>query len=318
MNLDYLKRLGLDIKPGTGTKGRSGQEFQMCCPFCITRGHSPDKGYRLGFNIKKKIYHCYRCGKKGPLKDLKELELLNFYTPDDGYEEIKKKLNEKNNILELSDYNLDIMSYPISMEETPIAYNYMINKRGYSPEELIRYNVRVGKRFIEKGEQVNKWAGRVIFPYFYEEQCIYLVGRSYTDKEPKYLNTPEPKTLVVYGLDDIKGKIVILCEGIISAHAAQRYTGISAVAMLGKSPLDSQLNRLRHKCKIVYQCWDGDVSSEERLHNARKMISMGFEVWDIDMPTYETVDGKTVGHDPDSLKEEFVHYFNQAKRINFF
>jgi hypothetical protein len=309
MKLEELKRLGLDVKPGSRSK--QGVEFYICCPFCVKLGKSPDTGYRLGFNIKKNLYHCYRCESRGKLKDIAELGLLVHYTSNPSLDELQetiKDMMDNSKKTEFVSYDLEKMSWPIDPVETEVAYRYMLT-RGYSPEELIRYKVRVGKSYLEGAKTIKRWSGRIVFPFFYRDKCIYMVGRAYTGKEPKYINPDAPKGLIVYGIDEVKGKTVILCEGIISAHSAERATGISAVAVLGKDPLDLQLQRIRDKCEVIYLSFDGDVDPAKKARVFKRLMSFGFQIWDVELPN---------GQDPDSLKDQYSLYFQNAKKISLF
>lgn len=54
-----INRLG----PSKTVGGR--YELRFCCPNC------GDKGYKLYVNLKKHVYHCFRCGFKGRVKETK-------------------------------------------------------------------------------------------------------------------------------------------------------------------------------------------------------------------------------------------------------
>jgi DNA primase len=306
MRIEQFERMGLVVRPGSREK--AGEEFYICCPFCVKHGKTPDTQFKLGFNVKRRVYHCYRCRSRGSLADIKELQLLSFYQENKTLDKFQERLMAKPK-RDVDVFDIDKISVPLTREDTPIAFQYMLN-RGYTPEEIAFYSTRVGMEYTDEfGDIIYRWRGRVIFPFYYEGSCIYAVGRSYNGKEPKYLNSTLPKGLVVYGIDNIVGKVCILCEGIISAHAAQRSTGISAVSVLGQDPLDLQLARLRNKVEVLYNALDGDVEPAKRRKLNKKLALMGFQVYDIEMP---------YGEDPDSLKEKFPEYFQQAKRVSLF
>ena len=306
MRIEQFERMGLSVRPGS--KEKAGEEFYICCPFCVKKGKSPDTEYKLGFNLKKGIYHCYRCRSRGSISDIKELQLLAFYQKSETLDDFQERLMRKPK-RDIDVFDIGNISVPISEQDTPFALKYMLD-RGYSFQELAKYDVRVGMPYIDEyGVEIQRWRGRVIFPFFYEDRCIYAVGRAYNGREPKYLNSTLPKGLVVYGIDNVVGKVCILCEGIISAHAAQRSTGLPAVSVLGQDPLDLQLSRLRNKAEVVFNALDGDVDPLKRRKLNKRLSLMGFEVWDIQMPS---------GHDPDSLAEEFPSYFQQARKVSLF
>lgn len=276
-------------------------EIRICCPFCSTRGKGEDTGFHLYIHTQKCIFNCFRCGASGKSRELglDEETYTDIVTPN--INTIISKISNLFKVKKPIDINLDIIGWKIDKNKTPIAYEYM-RSRGFSDEDLTRYNIYVGKKFVnEKDEIDRRWEGRVLFPFVENDEVKMVVGRTYVDQDPKYRNSEGNKSNYVYGLDTVTGNECIICEGIISAIAASRYSGVPAVAILGKYISDTQASKIREKCNKVIVSLDGDVSREESKKMIYKLMGAGFIVEEIRLP-----DGK----DPDELKGEYTHFFN--------
>jgi len=315
----------LDSIPAVASKP---EERRACCPWCLERVGKVDTSFKLHFNTRNGLYHCFRCEASGRV-NLKSGVLLLPQNDNKGNEELLAELREKvNNIgnydfkSEEFNFDLDKISYTLSKDETPIAYKYLSN-RGITDEEMSKFNIRVGKSYInEEGITVSRWRGRVLFPFIENSKVVYIVGRSYTGKEPKYLNSSNSKSGIVYNIDSVNGK-AILTEGIISGIAAERYTKIPAVSLLGKTAVSYkmrykelsvdfsvQLEKIRSKADILYISLDGEVDiKKERASRdiVKKALDLSFILHLVKLP---------FNKDPDDLKEDYLIYFNQAKKIN--
>ena len=280
-------------------------QIRSCCPFCATRGYGIDTGYHLYFYTRTGTYHCFRClaHGKSSSSSINDIEMLNG-KKDDDIEQIKEKLNNVG-ILKTINPNINInnISRKLDRDKTPFAYEYL-QKR-----DLIKYvdkmNIRVGIPYIdeETGKTVGKWEGRILFPYSEFGNVKYVIGRSYVnDIHPKYLNSEGQKSYVLYGYNHLDQDKCIVCEGVISAIRAQEYTGIPAIAVLGKTFSDFQIFLLSTKVKEIYLSLDGDVPRDQRLEAVRN-LSKHFIVKYVDLDE----------GDPDELGPKYLEYFNKAK-----
>lgn len=283
-------------------------EVRINCPFCPGKGKGEDSKYHLYVNTTKGRFICFRCDERGTLNRLRNIARFALPTASSpAFDKLREKINSIGHIETPTEFDLDLISKPISPEVTPIAWNYM-KVRGFTPEECDKYGLRVGQAYEDPKEEklVLRWKGRVIFPFYDKGEVVFLVGRSYTDREPKYINSMGDKAQVVYGIDRIQGDKCMLCEGIISAIAAERSSGMCAVSVLGKTATDFQLSKLRSKCKKIWVCLDGDVSRRERDKLNLQLLTFGFNVYEILLPD-ET--------DPDDLKDDFPKYLHSARKV---
>lgn len=297
-NLDYIA--GPKHKPF---------EVYACCPFCADRVGKADTQHKMGVNTKTGVYHCFRCKAKGKIKDSDEFNDLNqTINTSEEFLDVRNRLNGifiKRN-LEKKEYDLEEISEPITESNTPIAWKYL-KDRGITEAEIQRNSIRLGTPFwdAERAGDNFQWAGRILFPFFDSEGDVsFLVARSVNGKEPKYLNSKGGKSHAVYGLDKVQGDKCILCEGIISAIAAERTTGISAVCLLGKTALPSQLMRLREKVSRVFLSLDGGETTNEIQ---KQLFRFGFKVYKVSMPK---------GTDPDDLGTDYLQFFQKAEKVS--
>lgn len=296
--------------------GKGPNEIYICCVLCPTRVGKPDEKFRLGINLKSGLYHCYRCGANRHNSSLKFLDNLEFYNQDDPeMDQLIETLDNLGSKKVLDDIDLDKYTTPIHPDETPIAYKYITEIRKLNDDDIKKYNIRVGKSFWTTDKdgndyESNRWCGRIVFPFMEQGKAKFLVGRTYTNSPVRYLNSDDrKKDAYVYGIDNIKNRTAILCEGIISAIAAEKATGVSAVSTLGCFSTELQLVKLSQRLDRVYLCLDGGVDKLIAKRLEKQLLSLDIEVLKISLPDES---------DPDDLGQEFIKYFQQAKLISLF
>jgi Toprim domain len=280
-------------------------EVRAYCPFCESQGHKVTHK-NLTINIRKGLFFCYRCESRGSNKELG----LAFSDESNAVSESLQSLKARLLAPKFPSvkFDLDLISSPVTKAKTPIAYEFMTKTRGFTDEEIEKYGLRTGTTYFEGEKKVSRWSGRILFPFMEDSEVTYVVGRTYVGASIKYLNSVGDKTGVVYGLDSVTDGRFILCEGIISAIAAHRSTGVPAVCLLGKVLTDIQLSKLRNRADEVYVCLDGteDVTARTRGQMHRRFLQAGFKVWTVPMPP---------GMDPDDEGPRFKQIFESSRRV---
>jgi DNA primase len=238
---------------------------------------------------------------------IRDNEHMEFYRPLHGIEDLRARFNKLNDPpAERKLIDLDEISIPVSPTNTPFAWDYLATTRHLTPEEIYKYNIRVGKRYDNGEYMCSTWKGRVLFPYTEQGQVRYVIGRAYEGQtKNKYVNTKNSKYNVLYGIEEVKGTAIV-CEGLLTSWAASKHSGVPAVAILGKSILDGQVDKLRKVADTVYICMDGGVERSiiRKLNDALKL--RGFRRYEINLP-----DGK----DADELGPDFKQYFDQSIKL---
>lgn len=312
-------------KPGTH-KG----EYYVCCPYCFERVGKEDTKFKMGVSVNKKVAHCFRCNKTIRFDGSNNEEDYSIDFRSSSLDELKDSLNNNNHKSTRSEeqeiLDLSIIGKPISKEETPFAYQY-IQERGITEQEMLELNICCGVSYnyqdnplgqcdiIDNMESkvIRKWEGRILFPFIENDIVKYVIGRDYIGQEPRYLNSKGDKSGVLYRVGNANTGACILCEGLISAIAARRYTGVDAVCTLGKYPSDIQLTKLKKICKKVYFSYDSDVNIDIRLEVIKSLIKYDFDILVVDIPLLEV--GGRVFKDPDDYKEKYMEFFMKAKRF---
>jgi DNA primase len=163
---------------------------------------------------------------------------------------------------------VEIETFPFST--SPPSLKKFIKKRGITDEMLNKYALGYTTYHSEMGY-------RIIFGITYKGILVTYVGRDFLEKqELKYKNYPlemsamDPKELL-FGYDDIReNQSIIIVEGIID----QMKLGVGAVATLGTSFKDEQIQRLyEKKPKKIFTLYDSEPEAQRR---AEKLCS---KIW---------------------------------------
>jgi len=265
-------------------------EERFNCPYCISNGKTVDTKKHLYVNKTKGVYFCFRCGAKGRIKDF--IPIVDY-----DLDNLKKRLNNAYSLDE--PINLDEISRTISKESK--AYEYL-RMRHFTDEEIEKFNIRVGNN--------NYWKDRILFPFMRNKQCYYVVGRSYYDNVlPKYLNQAGKKNGYIYNIENLSGDSCIVCEGIISAISAMRWTNLPSISVLGKYISKTQAFVISGKVKNVYLCFDGDVSLREAMPSIETLYKAHVnKVYFVELP---------MNHDPDSIGEKIKYYIENSRLVEW-
>jgi len=230
---------------GLGEPVRKKGKYQLFynCPF-----HEDNKGH-LGVDLKRGIYHCFKCNVSGRVKDLdtplsdfkEQVEDFLYGKPDQG-----RTTGGSSNILSLP------REYERISKQSGLPYKYLRNR------EITEREMRI-YRMGYCGTGV--FQDRVIIPIYDEAKLSYFVGRTYTNREPKYMNAPIEKGGNIF--KTFKGKVdrSIICEGIFDAMRIGRL--FPAIAILGKVVNGSaQIASILRSTKEAFVMLDRDAESQ--------------------------------------------------------
>lgn len=290
----------LDVISSRVRLRRSGKDWFGLCPFHKERTGSfkvdPESGYyycfgcgahgdaitflqqmdRISFSdAVEQLAHQY--GIPLPLKNVKQ----NFNDPNkiiyEANEEIKnwfvtqlhaaagQKAKEYLKQRKISDES--ISKFNLGYSPNNAELQSYLNKKGFNNEVLLRTGVFNKSRYDNK--LINRYNSRLIFPIFDAmNRCVGFGGRILEKSNiAKYINSPESdvfiKNKVLYGYSVAKkhlARSIIITEGyldVISMHQAG-LTG--AVAPLGTSISEHQINLCWKVCDTPIISLDGDVA----------------------------------------------------------
>ena len=141
-------------------------------------------------------------------------------------------------------------------------------KKGISYDEIIKSGLGKKKDGLVNGY----FYGRLIIPIISKAgNVVGFGGRLLGEGNPKYLNSPEnevfSKRNIVFGINNINKNnnrlkdSVILCEGYMDVISLKR-NGFSALACLGTSATDYQLEQIINLYDKIFVVFDGDEAGK--------------------------------------------------------
>ena len=186
----------------------------------------------------------------------------------------------------------------------PNSWNALVDamrRKGYTDQELRDADL-VGEK---NGRVYDRFRNRLMFPIFdIRGNVIGFGGRVLDDSKPKYLNSNETlifnKRRNLFGLNfakKTKEPNIILVEGNIDVVTLHQYGFDNAVASLGTSLTEEQVNLLSRYTEQVVLTYDGDEAGQRAAQRAIPML----EKAGIQVKVLQMKDAK----DPD----EFLHKF---------
>jgi DNA primase len=184
-------------------------------------------------------------------------------------------------------------------------------EKGFTEEELVAAGL-VNRRGNDY------FGGRLVFPLADSRGRVLGFGaRRISDNDPipaKYVNSPEGelfrKAALVYGLDRARAAIAkddraIVVEGYTDVLALHQSGVKAAVASMGTSLTDRQLEELRRLSRRLYLCFDADAAGADATLRGMDLAYRAFEeVRVVPLPP---------GEDPGSAPEGFLERLEAAE-----
>lgn len=277
--IDFFTQLalkGIEVREHTTVP----DEFKICCIFCLERNHGQDFKFKLGFNVKSGLGHCFRCGwssKKALLEILRAVGAEHF--GEIRAEAFTQKTRERP----------DPVHFPKGFEklkdvaeDDPLfgpARRY-VRRRGITPRQLVMHEI--GATVADP-----EFHHRIVFPVRYDRLLAGMVGRDWTGRSflPYYNSVGNKCAYNVHPEKYEMGtKIIIVSEGVPKALAIERATQYKMVsaATLGNSVTSIQSNQFKQFDEVVLFVdpdvagMTGYLSVAENLQPLVKKVSM---VW---------------------------------------
>jgi DNA primase len=309
----------------------AGRNFKALCPF------HQEKTPSFIISPEKQLFNCFGCGIGGNIfsflmkhERLNFMEALRLLAEKAGVAlpEGKQEASRASELFELNRFAKDF--FIERLKETPAAKDYLLRKRGLSPEVIEEFSLGYAppdwdallkeakkegfsvRSLSEAGliiprqgsvEYYDRFRGRIIFPIFnLSEKVVGFGGRALGEEVPSYINSPETtlyhKSNSLYGLHLSRKAIsrqeeAIVVEGYIDVIALFQAGVKNVVGSLGTSLTREQLRLIRrygHQIVIVYDSDDAGI--EAALRGIDLSLAEGFYVRITSLPK---------GEDPDSF-----------------
>lgn len=238
-------------------------QISVNCPYCAKRGHTPNTTYKLGINLEKKIYGCFRCYARGSLSILfPQLIVL----PD----VIAVPVEQEGRGLEALPVcqTLSSLTYPWNK----LVYKFLHDK-GFDPVSLNRVV------FVENYHKNGfSFGPRLMFPIYQHGNYKGFQGRTiYKNTDPKYIGaTGMLKGELLYGYDEAFSQrdMLVITEGFFDREKVGR----TAVATMGKNITNRQLRLIQLGVfdKVIVFL---DKDAEREAYDNAKKISAYFKTY---------------------------------------
>lgn len=294
----------------------SGRRRTALCPF------HKEKTPSFSVDTEGGLFYCFGCHKGGDIiKFIEEIEKcsfeeavlilakkggveFSFYKSERSSEEGKRR----GRLLEILSMSLSYFRNALINSPTESLVKRYIKERGIPNEaitqlllgysegkgELLSLLLRNGFRkeecvlagVVREGKGGEYWEyfhNRLIFPIFdLQERVVGFGGRSLSQEEPKYLNSPETslfrKRELLFGLNFSKEAIrregkAILVEGYMDFLTLYSNGIKNCVASLGTSLTQSQASLIKRYCDNVVLIYDSDESGMRATERAIPILS---------------------------------------------
>ena len=318
---------------------RKGSSVRGLCPFHNEKTPS--------FNVveSKGFYHCFGCGASGTaLGFLKEhahggdfLAAVHDLAKILGREIPTSSRSSGTNTAPI--LGAAEAYYAAQLSQTTAAQNYL-KKRGLNAATATRYNLGYAPQdgglaaiapnkdrlvlaagLAKRGDDGKQWPyfrDRIMFPIRASSSAkvVGFGGRTLTDREPKYLNSPQneyfDKSRLLYGLSEATAGFkeqgfALVVEGYLDVLVLAHHGLDCAVATMGTAVTAAQMRLLLNRCKNVICCFDGDNAGRraafKALGNLMPALTDGCSVRFAFLPEGEDPDSYVRKHGPDRLKD---------------
>lgn len=298
---------------------KSGRSYVALCPFHNDHNPSmhinPEKGIFKCFSCGTggdSIYFYSQINKKKWSEAVVDLATKYGLKVEYG-DENKPETQIKNRLYEVNRAALDFFKMNLFLDSGKAALQYLLEARGFTNELIDKYEIGFALNswdsllnYFSKEKQYtqeliiasglfvpresssgyyDRFRNRVIVPIFNENNnVIGFGGRTITNEEPKYLNSPETlvfnKGSMLYGFNFAKDEIkksdyVILTEGYFDVISAYQHGLLNTVATLGTAltPQQARLLGKYTESKKVCLCMDSDKAGKKAVEAIFRLVN---------------------------------------------
>lgn len=305
---DIISKVDIvDIIQPRVTLKKKGRNYQACCPF------HDEKTPSFTVSPDKQFYYCFGCGAHGNVIGfLMAFDRMEFV---ESIEHLAAHLGlevprEKSAVVENTAPLFTILQatcdyYQQQLRAHPDAILYLKNRGltgeiakkfmiGFAPtqwDNLIHVfkNPIQQKELIEAGMLIEKsgqrpfdrFRNRVMFPIRdVRGRVIAFGGRTITNEQPKYLNSPETpvfhKSFELYGLYELRQSKkdfsqILVVEGYMDVVSLHQHGIQYGVATLGTAINPKHIQKLLRFSSVLVFCFDGDNAGKQAAWKALTM-----------------------------------------------
>ncbi|MFB1050789.1 DNA primase [Paraliobacillus sp. JSM ZJ581] len=189
-----------------------------------------------------------------------------------------------------------------------------LDKKGFHSQHMVNAGVLTTN---DQNQTTDRFRGRVMFPIRnHLGKNVAFGGRTITDQEPKYLNSPESnlfqKGKLLFNFDLARSSIrknrqAILFEGYMDVISAFQAGITNGVATLGTSITESQARLLNRYADTIIVCYDGDKAGINASYKAARLLHhIGSNVKVTAIPEGLDPDSYIVKYGTDRFQHEII------------
>ncbi|MEB6611412.1 DNA primase [Staphylococcus pasteuri] len=169
-----------------------------------------------------------------------------------------------------------------------------LEKKGYDIE--LAYEAGLLSRNEENFSYYDRFRDRIMFPLKNAQgRIVGYSARTYTNQEPKYLNSPETpifqKRKLLYNLDKARKNIrkndeIILLEGFMDVIKSDHAGLKSVVASMGTQLSNEHITFIKKLTSNITLMFDGDFAGKEAtLKTGQALLEQGLNVFVVQLPS---------------------------------
>ncbi|MEY8642604.1 DNA primase [Staphylococcus arlettae] len=217
-----------------------------------------------------------------------------------------------------TDELIDARQIGYAPNNTHFCHDFL-QKKGYDIQ--LAFEAGLLSRNEENFSYFDRFRDRIMFPLINaQSRIVGYSGRTYTNQEPKYLNSPETpifhKRKLLYNVDRARKTIrkvdeAILLEGFMDVIKADQAGLKQVVASMGTQLSQEHITFLKKLTSNITLMFDGDFAgSEATLKTGDVLLKQGFNVFVVQLPK---------NMDPDEYigkygADAFNHFVNHEKK----
>ncbi|MCE4985673.1 DNA primase [Staphylococcus arlettae] len=217
-----------------------------------------------------------------------------------------------------TDELIDARQIGYAPNNTHFCHDFL-QKKGYDIQ--LAFEAGLLSRNEENFSYFDRFRDRIMFPLMNaQSRIVGYSGRTYTNQEPKYLNSPETpifhKRKLLYNVDRARKTIrkvdeAILLEGFMDVIKADQAGLKQVVASMGTQLSQEHITFLKKLTSNITLMFDGDFAgSEATLKTGDVLLKQGFNVFVVQLPK---------NMDPDEYigkygADAFNHFVNHEKK----
>ncbi|CAM3074449.1 DNA primase [Staphylococcus argensis] len=191
-----------------------------------------------------------------------------------------------------------------------------LEKKGYDIE--LAYEAGLLSRNEQNFSYYDRFRDRIMFPLQNAQgRTVGYSGRTYTDQEPKYLNSPETpifqKRRLLYNLDKARRSIrkideIMLLEGFMDVIKSDQAGLHQVVATMGTQLSQEHITVVKKLTNNITLMFDGDSAGQNAtLKTGQQLLQQGFNVFVIQLPSGMDPDEYLVKHGEDAFNHFVTH-----------